>query len=547
MMRLQKTAKELRQLRRTITGFRTDVSLRYFEEVEGVVQGGCLTGFRIVNEHSWGTADLCSKLLGFYEQQNQDIFTQSSKPTLVDLGAADGYWGVGLVQAGHFERSICFEQKRRGRRVIQKTAAANGVSDKVSVFGTATRNSIDEALHDTHRPEELFFLIDIEGAEFDLLTFEFLSNYRASEFLIELHAGGEWLDGEKQERLLRDAAILFDCEIIDDTKRDLLQLRTELALPDDLTWILASEGRLYPMRWLHLKPRKVPATAQPAKPIAETAQTSDFGTLWLGDELGLLERACLQSMQSQGYNPLLYSYSPLKNVPQGVEVVDAREIYEPNRVIRHIRYNSPAIHADVFRYHMVRKTGAIWLDTDMFMVKPASELLDSVAARKGFCIGAVLKDSPKNRSYHSLFNNAVFGLPADSRTLLMLGEVFDENERISDTWSGLKRLFALNDAVDRQEPKPFGKLRWGATGPMALTEALNTTGEASFAHDHTGFYNVTAKQMPDLARPDSKLVDFLAPTTFGLHLWGRGFRAAIANGHRPDTQTALRDILQHAD
>ncbi len=112
MMRLQKTAKELRQLRRTITGFRTDVSLRYFEEVEGVVQGGCLTGFRIVNEHSWGTADLCSKLLGFYEQQNQDIFTQSSKPTLVDLGAADGYWGVGLVQAGHFERSICFEQKR---------------------------------------------------------------------------------------------------------------------------------------------------------------------------------------------------------------------------------------------------------------------------------------------------------------------------------------------------------------------------------------------------------------------------------------------------
>ncbi len=546
-MRLQKTAKELRQLRRTITAFRTDVSLRYFEEVEGVVQGGCLSGFRIANEHSWGTADLCSKLLGFYEQQNQDIFVQSSKPTLVDLGAADGYWGVGLVQAGHFERSICFEQKRRGRRVIQKTAAANGVSDKVSVFGTATRNSIDEALHDTHRPEELFFLIDIEGAEFDLLTFEFLSNYRASEFLIELHAGGEWLDAEKQERLLRDAAILFDCEIIDDTKRDLLQLRTELALPDDLTWILASEGRLYPMRWLHLKPRKVPATAQPAKPIAETAQSSDFGTLWLGDELGLLERACLQSMQSQGYNPLLYSYSPLKNAPQGIEVVDAREIYEPNRVIRHIRHNSPAIHADVFRYHMVRKTGAIWLDTDMFMVKPASELLDSVAARKGFCIGAVLKDSPKNRSYHSFFNNAVFGLPAQSRTLLMLGEVFDENERISDTWSGLERLFALNDAVDRQEPKPFGKLRWGATGPMALTEALNTTGEASFAHDHTGFYNVTAKQMPDLAQPDSRLVDFLAPTTFGLHLWGRGFRAAIANGHRPDTQTALRDILQHAD
>ncbi|KIC40821.1 hypothetical protein RA27_13810 [Ruegeria sp. ANG-R] len=242
-------------LRRRIRQFRQNVSYQYYEEKSGIVQSGLLSGFKLIDEHTWGQADLLTKLLGLYEQQNLPILGGSSKSTLVDIGAADGYWGVGLVYAGCFDQSVCFEQRGRGRRVIRRTAVANDIREKVRVAGAATFESLQAELGGLYQPEDLFFLIDIEGGEFDLLTFEFLSKYRASEFLIELHTGGDPSAPEKEKRLIQDARKLFNVCVLDDTKRDLRQLRSEIYLPDDLTWLFASEGRGYPMSWLHLSPR----------------------------------------------------------------------------------------------------------------------------------------------------------------------------------------------------------------------------------------------------------------------------------------------------
>jgi predicted RNA methylase len=51
-------------------------------------------------------------LLGLYEasvmEQLKAFSAQAS--TLIDIGAADGYFGVGLVAAGVYTRSICFER-----------------------------------------------------------------------------------------------------------------------------------------------------------------------------------------------------------------------------------------------------------------------------------------------------------------------------------------------------------------------------------------------------------------------------------------------------
>ncbi len=220
-------------------------------------------------------------------------------------------------------------------------------------------------------------MIDIEGGELELLTFEFLSEFKSSEFLIELHSSGVWLGNEKEERLVRDAQVLFDVELVDDIKRDLLQLRNELQMPDDLTWVLASEGSRYPMRWLHFKPKREPKNAALPRKRSEQKKDQKFGTLWMGGEPGKLERACLNSMKDFGYNPIVFSYEPIRNLPEGVEYFDAREIYEPGRVIRHVRHKSPAIHADIFRYHLISKTGMIWLDNDMYMVASAERLMVS--------------------------------------------------------------------------------------------------------------------------------------------------------------------------
>ena len=546
-MHLSTPQKDLMKLRRQITRLRLDASRQYFQDSNGVVQGGCMRGFTILDESSWGRADMFAKLLGLYEQQNHPIFVDSPKSILVDLGAADGYWGVGLVQAGHFEKSFCFEQKRKGRRVIKGTARANGVRDRVSVNGLATASSVKQVVLEQNRPEDLFFLIDIEGGEFELLSFEFLTEFKSAEFLIELHTDGVWLGGEKEERLMRDASILFDVTLVDDAKRDLSHLRSELALPDDLTWLFASEGRKYPMRWLHLKPREALATAALPKMSASEEAAPRFATLWMGGAPGQLERACLQSMTDKGYDPVIFSYEPIRDLPEGLELVDAREIYEPNRVIRHVRHKSPAIHADVFRYHLVKRAGMIWLDTDMYMVATAERLLASIKSHAGFCVGSILPDISRNRSYHSLINNAVLGLPADSKALALLGEVFEEGRTISNLWEGSDQLLALNTSVNIQREKPFGRLRWGTTGPRALTAALNITAENVHAHDQTAFYNVSSRQLPQMAKEGTNLSDFVTPSTFGLHLWGRDFRSMLtklaANCHK----CAAHDIMKAID
>ncbi len=534
-------------MQRQVARLRQDAGHQYFQDTIGVVQGGCLRGFTLIEESASWQADVFTKLLGIYEQQNHSVLVESQKPILVDLGSEDGYWGVGLIQAGYFENSVCFEQTRKGRQIIKRTAQTNGVRDRVSVNGMATASSVKQNVLTQYCSEDLFFLIDIEGAEFELLDFDFLSEFRAAEFLIELHSGDVWLGAEKEERLLRDAELLFDVTLVDDTKRDLLQLRSELALPDDLTWLFASEGRGYPMRWMHLKPRKTPTVSVPSKKQADEQEEQRFGTLWLGGEPGLLERACLKSMQDNGYDPVVFTYEPIQNLPEGLEVVDAREVYEPNRVIRHIRHKSPAIHADVFRYHLVKHAGMIWLDTDMYMIAPAADLRESIREHAGFCVGRVLPDLPRNRSYHSLINNAVFGLPSDSKALELMEEVFEEGREVSVAWESSSSLLALNASVEQQREKPFGHLRWGSTGPRALTAALNISGESVHAHDNTAFYNIRSRQMPDLAQEGTKLSDFLAPTTFGLHLWGRDFRSMLTNIDQSVQQCAALEIMNTID
>jgi hypothetical protein len=88
-------------------------------------------------------------------------------------------------------------------------------------------------------------------------------------------------------------------------------------------------------------------------------------TLWIGPQLGAVERACLKSVISQGHPLALYCYDVPEGVPTGVEVRDAASILPRDRVIRH-RSGSVAIFANWFRYELQRRELGIWLDTDVY-------------------------------------------------------------------------------------------------------------------------------------------------------------------------------------
>lgn len=103
----------------------------------------------------------------------------------------------------------------------------------------------------------------------------------------------------------------------------------------------------------------------------------DICTFWFGDELRLVDRLCLSSMVMTGQHVKLFSHKPVKNVPKGVELCDAEPIlplsvlyqldakfpdYKPNRTI--VQFS------DIFRVMLMKYQQGVWLDTDVYLVKP---------------------------------------------------------------------------------------------------------------------------------------------------------------------------------
>ncbi|WP_209598131.1 hypothetical protein [Ruegeria sp. HKCCSP351] len=236
--------------------FRNEFSLFVLEQSRGQVLCGPMKGFRFVENAFWGGhSDTATKIFGLYEQQNLKVLSNSDKPVLVDIGAADGFWGVGLVAAGQFEKSVCFEVSAKGRDVIRETAEHNGVGDRVAVFGDALTDTVENIASVAPDPADIFFLIDIEGVEFSLLTEDFLTHFRRSEFLIELHPQMVEDGDAKLKAIEAFCAGYFDVAYVDGSVRDTSEMDEIIRLGDDFKWPILSEGRGFPMQWLHLVPR----------------------------------------------------------------------------------------------------------------------------------------------------------------------------------------------------------------------------------------------------------------------------------------------------
>ena len=97
-------------------------------------------------------------------------------------------------------------------------------------------------------------LIDIEGAEFDLLDTNFLKICANSTLNLEIH---KWVENfeELNIKLLIIAGKFFDIEIRDHSDRPINHILEIQDFPDDNRNLLVSEGRPSLMRYLKLNPR----------------------------------------------------------------------------------------------------------------------------------------------------------------------------------------------------------------------------------------------------------------------------------------------------
>lgn len=91
-------------------------------------------------------------------------------------------------------------------------------------------------------------------------------------------------------------------------------------------------------------------------------------SLWIGPELSTLEYMSIKSFLNYGYEYHLYTYKPVKYVPNGTIIKDANEIL-PESEIFYYKNGSPAAFSNVFRFTMLYKKGGMWVDTDLICTK----------------------------------------------------------------------------------------------------------------------------------------------------------------------------------
>jgi len=233
---------------------RMSLNLRLDRQFESTIAYGPFKGFKFSPDNWWSKRERGSMLLGIYEQELLSALSKISKryDTFIDLGAADGYYGVGVLSSGMFRTSYCFEISEAGREVIRKNSTLNKVDDRITIYGMADNNFYN--LIDLDTFENCVLFVDIEGGEFSLFDEGVFSKFRNSIIFIEMHE----IFFENGEKLLIEfknrASSYFSVSELRTTNRDVSTFSELQNWSDTDRWLICSEGREKLMTWLRLDP-----------------------------------------------------------------------------------------------------------------------------------------------------------------------------------------------------------------------------------------------------------------------------------------------------
>lgn len=239
----------------TVSERRLRVSLEVYDLCDGTVRYGPFSGVRLTKQVWWGAGDLGSQCLGLYEKEILDSIEQSGKnyfDYFIDIGAADGYYAVGMLASGFVQNAICFERSKEGQNTILNNWQNNGSVGNLVVLGEANQESLETL--PSRSFGRSFVLIDIEGHEFELLNSRVIQLLKHCHVIIEIH---NWVNDFfiKYTELLRSLAESFKVTVLERVERPTLGFEELRSFTDDNRLLLTSERRPCVMRFLRLKPR----------------------------------------------------------------------------------------------------------------------------------------------------------------------------------------------------------------------------------------------------------------------------------------------------
>jgi FkbM family methyltransferase len=192
--------------------------IRYLENLTrartgGAVRQGPFIGMRYINR-SVGSAFI-PKLLGIYERELNEYIELSCAlqfPLIVDIGAAEGYYAVGMARWNPGARVIAFEMEAHGRAALREMAGLNGVEvieagsrEREAGGGNGRDQRSDQSWEQKSRVElhgkcefgnlqatlasaaRSLVICDVEGYEEILLVPEKIPALARATLLVEIH------------------------------------------------------------------------------------------------------------------------------------------------------------------------------------------------------------------------------------------------------------------------------------------------------------------------------------------------------------------------
>jgi len=155
----------------------------------GKVLGGPFAGMQYFANTTAQHALGVRALLGSYESELHDIVQQlinQEWDTIVDIGAAEGYYAVGFARACPKAKVIAFEGEEDARRVLSELAAHNGVQERLQIEGWCDIENLRAALR-ARAGQRTLVMMDVEGAEASLLDPVVIPELQPAYLLIEVH------------------------------------------------------------------------------------------------------------------------------------------------------------------------------------------------------------------------------------------------------------------------------------------------------------------------------------------------------------------------
>ncbi|MCI0563420.1 MAG: hypothetical protein MN733_33510 [Nitrososphaera sp.] len=197
-------------------------------------------------------------ILGTYEEELHAVFEvlrQTNPSYVLNIGGGAGYYAIGCAAIWGVPNVIVYESLEYGRQIIRNSARNNFISDTCEIRGECTESELFNLLK-ACAPSIL--IMDVEGAELDLLSYRVRSRLCDSHIVIESH---DFARPGCTEILRNWFERTHHVRLIESRRRRCKDFPCKIPIPCAIKLRLMDERRPQPMFWLLAFPKRQPIEA----------------------------------------------------------------------------------------------------------------------------------------------------------------------------------------------------------------------------------------------------------------------------------------------